>query len=73
MFFYAYDDSGKLRNFSRAPERIENDVLQVIQGGQIPFNDVAVFEQHKDPEKPRVLMMTAANVMASGHYIGVVY
>ena len=73
MFFYAYDNSGKLKNYSKAPERIENDVVQVIKSNQVPFNDVAIFEQHLDPEKPKVLMMTAADVTIDGHTVGAVY
>ena len=58
MFFYAYDNNGELRHFSRAPQRIEEDVLAIIREGQVPFTDVAVFEQDSDPDK--VIMMTAA-------------
>lgn len=71
MFFYAYDDAGELRHFSRAPQRIEEDVLAIIRDGQVPFTDVAVFEQNGDPDK--VIMMTAAYVKINGQNVGVVY
>ncbi|MCR5176701.1 MAG: HAMP domain-containing histidine kinase [Anaerovibrio sp.] len=74
MFFYTYDKSGKLQNYSRAPERIENDVLEVIKAGEVPVEDVAVFVQKQDEEKPKVLMMTACDVrLATGEKIGMVY
>lgn len=73
MFFYAYDEEGRLSNYSRAPVRIENDVLKVIQEGQIPFDDVAVFEQKEAGEPTMVLMMKAADVDVNGHVIGRVY
>ncbi len=71
MFFYAYDNAGELRHFSRAPQRIEEDVLAIIRDGQVPFTDVAVFEQNGDPDK--VIMMTAAYVKINGQNVGVVY
>lgn len=73
MFFYAYDEDGRLSNYSRAPVRIENDVLKVIQEGQIPFDDVAVFEQKEAGEPTMVLMMKAADVEVNGRVIGRVY
>lgn len=73
MFFYAYDEDGRLSNYSRAPVRIENDVLKVIQEGQIPFDDVAVFEQKEAGEPTMVLMMKAADVEDNGRVIGRVY
>lgn len=71
LFFYAYDTGGELRHFSRAPQRIEEDVLKIIRQGQVPFTDVAVFEQDGDPDK--VIMMTAAYVKINGQNVGVVY
>ncbi|MEE1307380.1 MAG: hypothetical protein UHB38_05260, partial [Anaerovibrio sp.] len=44
MFFYAYDNTGELRHFSRAPQRLEDEVLELIRHGNVPFSDVAVFE-----------------------------
>lgn len=74
MFFYTYDKSGHLQNYSRAPERIEEDVLDVIRGGEVPVNDVAVFVQRQDKEKPNVLMMTSCDVrLTTGEKIGMVY
>lgn len=71
LFFYAYDNDGELRHFSRAPQRIEEDVLRIIRNGQVPFTDVAVFEQDGDPDK--VIMMTAAYVRINGQDMGIVY
>ncbi|WP_297966462.1 cell wall metabolism sensor histidine kinase WalK [uncultured Anaerovibrio sp.] len=74
MFFYTYDKSGKLQNFSRAPERIEDDVLEVIKNGDVPVNDVAIYVQKQDEDKPKVLMMTACDVrLVTGEKIGMVY
>ena len=74
MFFYTYDKSGRLQNFSRAPERIEEDVLEVIRQGEVPVNDVALFMQREDEEKPNVLMMTSCDVrLVTGEKIGMVY
>lgn len=73
MFFYAYDAQGRLCNYSRAPVRIENDVLKVIQEGKVPFDDVAVFEQREADEPTMVLMMQGASVEVNGHVIGQVY
>lgn len=69
MFFYAFDLHGELRHFSKAPQRLENDVLNLIQDGQVPFYDVATFELSDD----KVLMITAAYVSLNGRIIGVVY
>ena len=74
MFFYTYDRSGRLQNYSRAPERIEEDVLEVIKQGEVPVDDVAVFVQREDAEKPNVLMMTSCDVrLTTGEKIGMVY
>lgn len=74
MFFYAYDNEGKLQNFSKAPERFENDVLDVIKTGEVPSDDVAIYVQHQDNEKPRVLMMTSCDIrLSAGEIIGRVY
>ena len=69
MFFYAFDLHGNLRHFSKAPQRLEDDVLDLIHDGQVPFYDVATFELSDD----RVLMITAAYVSLNGRIIGVVY
>ena len=69
MFFYAFDLHGNLRHFSKAPQRLEDDVLALIHDGQVPFYDVATFELSDD----RVLMITAAYVSLNGRIIGVVY
>ena len=31
MFFYAYDNTGELRHFSRAPQRLEDEVLELVR------------------------------------------
>lgn len=71
MFFYAYDNTGELRHFSRAPQRLEDEVLELIRHGNVPFSDVAVFEHEGNPDK--VIMMTAAYVKINGQNVGVVY
>ena len=74
MFFYTFDRSGRLQNYSRAPERIEEEVMEVIQSGEVPVNDIGVFVQRDDGEKPSVLMMTSCDVrLVSGEKIGMVY
>lgn len=74
MFFYTYDNEGRLQNFSKAPERFETDVLDVIKTGGIPYDDVAIYIQHQDNAKPSVLMMTACDVkLSSGEILGTVF
>ena len=69
MFFYAFDLHGELRHFSKAPQRLEDDVLNLIKDGQVPFYDVVTFELSDD----RVMMITASYVTLNGRIIGVVY
>ena len=74
MFFYTYDKNGNLQNYSRAPERIEDDVLEVIKHGDVPTGEVAIYVQQQDEDKPKVLMMTACDVrLVTGEKIGMVY
>ena len=69
MFFYAYDLRGDLRHYSKAPQRLEDDVLNLIQDGQVPFYDVATVELSDD----RVMIITASYVTLNDRIIGVVY
>lgn len=71
MFFYAYDNEGRLRHFSRAPQRLEDDVMHIIKSGQVPFLDIAIYE-HEESEE-RVIMMTASDVQINGERAGIVY
>ncbi len=69
MFFYAFDTRGNLRHYSKAPQELEEKVLSVIQDGQVPFYDVAVFDKGEE----RAMMMTAAYVNIGDRIVGVVY
>ena len=69
MFFYAFDLHGDLRHYSKAPQRLEDDVLALIQDGQVPFYDVATFDLSDD----RVMIITASYITLNDRIIGVVY
>lgn len=69
MFFYAFDLHGNLRHYSKAPQRLEDDVLALIQDGQVPFYDVATFELSDD----KVMIITASYITFNDRIIGVVY
>ncbi len=69
MFFYAFDLHGNLQHYSKAPYQLEDDVLNLIQDGQIPFYDVATFEFSDD----QVMLVTASYVTLNDRIIGVVY
>ena len=69
MFFYAFDLHGEMQHFSKAPERLEGDVFNLIQDGQVPFYDVASFELSDG----KVIMLTASYVTLNDRIIGVVY
>ena len=69
MFFYAFDLHGNLQHYSKAPYQLEDDVLNLIQDGQIPFYDVATFEFSDN----QVMLVTASYVTFNDRIIGVVY
>lgn len=71
MFFYAYNNAGELQHFSKAPPRLEDDVLQIIHEGRVPLAEEAVFERQMDSD--RVIMMTASYVRIDGEIVGIVY
>lgn len=71
IFFYSYDLDGNLVRFSRAPQRLEADVAELIDNNQVPFGDVAVFEQKEN--KQNVVMMTATYVELNGKVTGIIY
>lgn len=71
MFFYAYNNAGELQHYSKAPERLENDVLSIIYAGEVPLEEGMVLEQHLDSDN--VIIMTASYVEWNGEIIGVVY
>ena len=69
MFFYAFDLHGNLQYYSKAPQQLEDDVLALIQDGQVPFYDVATFELSDD----KVMIITASYITFNDRIIGVVY
>lgn len=62
LFFYIFDDTGRLVNFSRASFRIEPFILDVISSKEILEGDVSVYG--KPDEKGRIIkvMMTSCRV-----------
>ena len=73
LFFYIFDDDGRLVNFSRASFRIEPFILDVISSWDVVEGDVAVFS--KPDEKGRItkVMMTACKVRYMGGTSQTVY
>ena len=69
MFFYSFDLHGNLQYYSKAPQQLEDDVLALIQDGQVPFYDVATFELSDD----KVMIITASYITFNDRIIGVVY
>ncbi len=75
LFFYVFDDEGRLVNFSRSSFFLEPFVLDIIKGWsehEEELGDVAVFSQTIKGRAVRV-MLTAYPIVIDEEQIGMVY
>jgi len=59
LFFYVFDEDGRLVNFARASFRIEPFILDQIAAWQSAADEVVVFTQGGKKDRPTKLMMTS--------------
>ena len=73
LFFYVFDDDGRLVNFSRASFRIEPFILDTISDWNLPEDEVSVFTKKDENGRVTRLMLTARRVTSSGGPAQTVY
>lgn len=59
LFFYIFDNNGTLIRFSRGSYRIEPFVLEIIENGSVPKNDIKVFGKFDETNRRTELMLTS--------------
>ena len=59
LFFYVFDNNGTLIRFSRGSYRIEPFVLEVIEDGLVPKNEIKVFGKFDETRRRTELMLTS--------------
>ncbi|MBQ1510430.1 MAG: crossover junction endodeoxyribonuclease RuvC, partial [Selenomonadaceae bacterium] len=62
LFFYIFDDTGRLVNFSRASFRIEPFILDVIASRDVLEGDVSVYGKPDEKGRSIKVMMTSCRV-----------
>lgn len=65
LFFYVFDEDGRLVNFARASFRIEPFILDQIAAWQSAEDEVVVFTQGSKQPRPTKLMMTSKVIRLS--------
>lgn len=73
LFFYIFDDDGRLVNFSRASFRIEPFILDAISNWSVAEGDVAVYGKPDEKGRLTRVMMTACRVYQEGGIPQTVY
>ena len=63
LFFYVFDDSGKLLNFARASYRYETYVLDIIGGWQEAEGNVQTYGKSDEKGRMTKLMLTAREII----------
>lgn len=66
LFFYVFDNEGRLLNFARASFRIEPFILDEIQTWQASESEVVVISKHGETGRSTKIMMTAKFVPSLG-------
>ncbi len=62
LFFYVFDDDGRLLNFARASFRIEPFILDIVQKWSLRDQEVSVFTKLNENGASTRIMMTAQRV-----------
>ena len=73
LFFYVFDNDGRMLNFSRSSFLIEPFILDTIANWQVSAGDVAVFNKKNDKGQDISIMMTAHPIVVNGDLQGMVY
>lgn len=73
LFYYVFDDQGRLVSFSRASFRIESFVLDIVGVWDAPEREVRVFTKTNERGTPTKVMMTAQTVFSPPLPIQTVY
>ncbi len=72
LFFYIFDENGRLLNFSRASFRIEPFILEKISSWEVPEDEVAVYGTLDEKGRTTRIMMTSRQ-MTRGDFAQTVY
>ncbi len=72
LFFYIFDENGRLLNFSRASFRIEPFILERISSWEVPEDEVAVYGTLDEKGRTTRIMMTSRQ-MTRGDFAQTVY
>ena len=72
LFFYIFDENGRLLNFSRASFRIEPFILERISSWEVPEDEVAVYGTLDEKGRTTRIMMTSRQ-MTRGDFAQRVY
>lgn len=74
LFFYIFDENGRLLNFSRASFRIEPFILERISSWEVPEDEVAVYGMPDEKGRTTRIMMTSRQTtrgdLAQTVYVG---
>ncbi|MBQ9614889.1 MAG: sensor histidine kinase, partial [Selenomonadaceae bacterium] len=74
LFFYIFDENGRLLNFSRASFRIEPFILEKISSWEVPEDEVAVYGTLDEKGRTTRIMMTSRQMtrgdLAQRVYVG---
>lgn len=73
LFFYVFDDQGRLLNFARASFRIEPFILDVIQNWSGGDDVIVVGKSGENGVKSRIMMTAQSVKTASGEHAQMVY
>ena len=73
LFFYVFDEDGRLLNFSRASFRIEPFILDVMSQWTAPEGDVVVVTKPKENWHKSEIMMTTQKITEANGKVQMVY
>ena len=73
LFFYVFNQDGRLSNFARASFHIEPFILDVVRNWQAQEGDVSVFGRKNEREQVTRIMMTAKTVVNDDGSVQTVY
>lgn len=73
LFFYVFDNEGRMVNFSRSTFLIEPFILDTIADWKVAGGEVAVFSEEKNLKVEYKIMMTAHPIVVNGEKKGMVY
>lgn len=73
LFFYVFNQDGRLSNFARASFHIEPFILDVVSNWQAQEGEVSVFGRKNEREQMTRIMMTAKTVVNDDGSVQTVY